>query len=272
MKSKWYGYIGILITALLVLQIWLNNDDVELFTSPETQQSMPLWEGTQPDLISLRPHLLNKDTITIESPSDVVIDVRMNTFTTELLKSKQSQLHRKQTIAAETMMMNNYHYFLQELYSDEAIRGYYVNLVPNYVLNALLSLRITLIAEGAERYRYIMPHTAAFQMLSDRLVEHYQNRYSDTEVVDSGELLLQAKRELTDAYGEDFSSVIHWFGIDKLPEYSDLLILTPVELGQSHDDTPVTHQLVSELFPEFKIEPERLKSVQSYPLDMGSVD
>ncbi|GAL10040.1 hypothetical protein JCM19233_1017 [Vibrio astriarenae] len=45
MKSKWYGYIGILITALLVLQIWLNNDDAELFTSPETQQSMPLWEA-----------------------------------------------------------------------------------------------------------------------------------------------------------------------------------------------------------------------------------
>lgn len=264
MNSKWLGYIGLCSVAVMVTLVWWND--------PEQREEKPISLVLNESLHDDADKVLLANQPKGKELGSHLTEFRMTTFTTELLLSKQTELQREKIHASEVLISRDYQYFIDELYSDQAIRNYYINLVPSYVLNAMFSLRATLIAEGREQYQYIMPHTAAFQLLADRLISLYQQTYLHGQQSDSSQLLLQTMRELEREYGDEFSRIIYWFGIDKLPEYSDILTATPSDTVSSFDEVPATHRLITELFPEFKLEPERVNSIRSYALDEGVFD
>ncbi|MGL6259342.1 hypothetical protein [Vibrio sp. WXL210] len=185
-------------------------------------------------------------------------------FGNDIIFAKQAKLEADKAAASELLLIDDYQRYLEQTYSEANIIEFYQPHVPEVVLLALLELRHALDAHGKHDYLYSLPHAATYQLLAEELMLQYQYHQSYGTGQSPEQMLAQAQQNLGLVYGDELATVINWFGIENLPKYSQLLILRPSEsvYGGSDDNFVTFSQVIDQLFPDYAISYEDLKSVR----------
>ncbi|MGL6316408.1 hypothetical protein [Vibrio sp. WXL103] len=185
-------------------------------------------------------------------------------FGNDIIFAKQAKLEADKAAASELLLIDDYQRYLEQTYSEANIIEFYQPHVPEVVLLALLDLRHALDAHGKRDYLYSLPHAATYQLLAEELMLQYQYHQSYGTGQSPEQMLAQAQQNLELVYGDELATVINWFGIENLPKYSQLLILRPSEsvYGGSDDNFVTFSQVIDQLFPDYAISYEDLKSVR----------